>query len=192
MKTKLNLLDKNLRMLLAAYTIVLGIGDLTGQIYVYLTTAMTPGGTVEQYKGTPPEQSVEQFEVSIDIDEEFEFEEDFEEDFEEEFEFEEDKIAKSFLDLISHVHQHIIIYSFIFLSMGLIFMNNSIIRGRLKLFLIIEPFISIILTFGGFFILRYFAPGFVYVIIISSTLMYVCFYIMMAVSLYDLTIKNKG
>ena len=71
-------------------------------------------------------------------------------------------------------------------------MNNSIIRGRLKLFLIIEPFISIILTFGGFFILRYFAPGFVYVIIISSTLMYVCFYIMMAVSLYDLTIKNKG
>ena len=188
MRTKLNLLDKNLRMLLAAYTIVLGIGVLTGLIYVYLTTSMTPSGTIEQYKGTSPEQSVEQFEGSIDIDDDFEFEEDFEED----FEFEEDKIAKSFLDLISHVHQHIIIFSFIFLSMGLIFMNNSIIRGRLKLFLIIEPFISIILTFGGFFILRYLAPGFVYVIIISSTLMYVCFYIMMAVSLYDLTIKNKG
>tara|TARA_B100001540_G_scaffold295870_1_gene297072 strand:+ start:134 stop:700 length:567 start_codon:yes stop_codon:yes gene_type:complete len=186
MKTKLNLLDKNLRLLLSAYTIVLGIGVLTGLVYVYLTTSMTPDGTVEQYKGTPPEQSEEEFEGSVDIDEDFDFEEDFEE------EFEKDKIAKSFLDLISHVHQHIIIFSFIFLSMGLIFINNSIIRGRLKLFLIIEPFISIILTFGGFFILRYLTPSFVYVIIISSMLMYICFYIMMFVSLYDLLIKNES
>ena len=186
MKTKLNLLDKNLRILLAAYVIVLGIGVLTGLVYVYLTTSMTPIGTLEQYRGTPTEKSVDQFEGTIDIDDDFNFEDDFEQ------EFEEDKIAKSFLDLISHVHQHIIIFSFIFLSMGLIFMNNSIIKGRLKLFLIIEPFISIIITFGGFFILRFLSPNFVYIIIISSSLMYICFYIMMFTSLYDLLIKNES
>ena len=104
----------------------------------------------------------------------------------------EPKQAKEFVDLISQAHQHIVMFSFIFLSIGLIFSRNSIIKGPLKLFLIIEPFISIIVTFGGFFILRYLMPNFVYIIIISSTLMYACFYIMMFVSLYDLLLKNES
>ena len=104
----------------------------------------------------------------------------------------EPKQTKEFVDLISHAHQHIITFSFIFLSIGLIFIRNSIIKNPLKLFLIIEPFFSIIITFGGFFILRYLTPNFVYIIIISSTLMYACFYIMMFISLYDLLIKNES
>ena len=51
MKTKLNQLDKNLRIFIASYLIVLGIGVTTGLIYIYLTTSMTPSGTVEQYIG---------------------------------------------------------------------------------------------------------------------------------------------
>ena len=104
----------------------------------------------------------------------------------------ETKQTKEFVDLISHAHQHIITFSFIFLSIGLIFIRNSIIKNPLKLFLIIEPFFSIIITFGGFFILRYLTANFVYIIIISSTLMYACFYIMMFISLYDLLIKNES
>ena len=160
MKTKLNQLDKNLRIFIASYLIVLGIGVTTGLIYIYLTTSMTPSGTVEQYIGNNDEW--------------------------------EPKLAKEFIDLISQAHTHIITFSFIFLSMGLIFIKNSIIKGTLKLFLMIEPFFSIIITFGGFFILRYVTSGFVYVIIISSTLMYLCFYIMMFISLYDLLIKNES
>ncbi len=160
MKTKLNQLDKNLRIFIASYLIVLGIGVTTGLIYIYLTTSMTPSGTVEQYIGNDDDW--------------------------------EPKLAKEFIDLISQAHTHIITFSFIFLSMGLIFIKNSIIKGTLKLFLIIEPFFSIIITFGGFFILRYVTSGFVYVIIISSTLMYLCFYIMMFISLYDLLIKNES
>ena len=160
MKTKLNQLDKNLRIFIASYLIVLGIGVTTGLIYIYLTTSMTPSGTVEQYIGNDDDW--------------------------------EPKLAKEFIDLISQAHTHIITFSFIFLSMGLIFIKNSIIKGTLKLFLIIEPFFSIIITFGGFFILRYVSSGFVYVIIISSTLMYLCFYIMMFISLYDLLIKNES
>lgn len=159
MKTKLNQLDKNLRIFIASYLIVLGIGVTTGLIYIYLTTSMTPSGTVEQYIGNNDEW--------------------------------EPKLAKEFIDLVSQAHTHIITFSFIFLSTGLIFMRNSIIKGPFKLFLIIEPFLSIIVTFGGFFILRYITSSFVYVIIISSTLMYTCFYIMIFVSIYDLTVKTK-
>ena len=160
MKPTLNQLNKNLRIFIASYLIVLGIGVTTGLIYIYLTTSMTPSGTVEQYIGNDDDW--------------------------------EPKLAKEFIDLISQAHTHIITFSFIFLSMGLIFIKNSIIKGTLKLFLIIEPFFSIIITFGGFFILRYVTSGFVYVIIISSTLMYICFYIMMFISLYDLLIKNES
>ena len=104
----------------------------------------------------------------------------------------EPKQPKEFIDLVSQAHQHIVMFSFIFLSIGFIFNKNSIIKGRLKLFLMTEPFISIVVTFGGFFILRYLTPKFVYAIILSSTLMYVCFYIMMITSIYDLIKKNKG
>ena len=96
------------------------------------------------------------------------------------------KQPKEFIDLISHVHQHIIMFSFIFMSIGLIFYHNSIIKGRLKSFLILEPFLSILITFGGFFVLRYIDSNFVYMIILSSTLMYLCFYLMVAVCLYDM------
>ena len=102
------------------------------------------------------------------------------------------KHPKEFIDLVSQTHQHIVMFSFIFLSVGFIFNRNSIIKGPLKLFLIIEPFISIIITFGGFFVLRYLTPNFVYVIIVSSTLMYACFYIMMFISIYDLLLKNES
>ena len=104
----------------------------------------------------------------------------------------EPKQPKEFIDLVSQAHQHIVMFSFIFLSIGFIFNRNSIIKGPMTLFLMIEPFISIIVTFGGFFILRYLTPSFVYIIIVSSSLMYICFYIMLYVSLYDLFKKNES
>ena len=120
------------------------------------------------------------------------------EDFEDIDDFDPDELSdmktpKTFQDLISHAHNHIITFSFIFLSIGLIFSKNSLIKGNLKLFLILEPFLSIILTFGGFFILRFVSDSFTYVIIISSILMYSCFYCMLFVSLYDLLFnKNEN
>ena len=41
---------------------------------------------------------------------------------------------------------------------------NSLIKGFWKSFLIIEPFISIIITFGGFFIIRFVNTDFSYII----------------------------
>ena len=103
----------------------------------------------------------------------------------------EPKLPKTLKDLVSHTHEHITMFSIIFLSLGLIFSYNSVIKGFWKSFLILEPFISIIITFGGFFIIRYITTTFSYVIIISSFLMYICFYIMLFVCLYELIFLQK-
>lgn len=103
----------------------------------------------------------------------------------------EPKLPKTLKDLISHTHEHITMFSIIFLSIGVIFSYNSVIKGFWKSFLILEPFISIIITFGGFFIIRYITTTFSYVIIISSFLMYICFYIMLFICLYELIFLHK-
>ena len=103
----------------------------------------------------------------------------------------EPKLPKTLKDLVSHTHEHITMFSIIFLSLGLIFSHNSVIKGFWKSFLILEPFISIIITFGGFFIIRYITIKFSYVIMISSLLMYICFYIMLFICLYELIFLHK-
>ncbi len=102
----------------------------------------------------------------------------------------EPKLPKTIIDLVSQAHDHITMFSIIFLSIGIIFNQNSIITGIWKRVLIIEPFFSILITFIGFFILRYITDTFAYAIIISSGLMYLCFYIMLFVSIYEIINNN--
>ena len=103
----------------------------------------------------------------------------------------EPKLAKTLMDLVSHAHDHITMFSIVFLSLSLIFNQTSTINGAWKRFLIIEPFFSILITFTGFFALRYITSNFAYIIMLSSGLMYIAFYVMLFVCLYELIfIKN--
>ena len=103
----------------------------------------------------------------------------------------EPKLAKTLMDLVSHAHDHITMFSIVFLSLSLIFNQTSTINGPWKRFLIIEPFFSILITFTGFFALRYISSNFAYIIMLSSGLMYIAFYVMLFVCLYELIfIKN--
>ena len=101
------------------------------------------------------------------------------------------KLPKTLIDLVSHTHEHITMFSIIFLTLGLIFSYNSTISGFWCKFLLLEPFISIVLTFGGFFVIRFITPSFSYIIMISSALMYICFYVMLFICLYELKYLNK-
>ena len=51
METKLYQINSNLKLLIISYLIVLGVGVSTGLTYIYLTTTMTPSGTIDQYLG---------------------------------------------------------------------------------------------------------------------------------------------
>ena len=98
----------------------------------------------------------------------------------------EPKLAKTLMDLVSHAHDHITMFSIVFLSISIIFNQTSTIGGFWKRFLMIEPFFSIVITFTGFFALRYITPDFAYIIMLSSGVMYIAFYVMLFISIYEL------
>tara|TARA_B100000131_G_scaffold321768_1_gene373633 strand:+ start:82 stop:597 length:516 start_codon:yes stop_codon:yes gene_type:complete len=162
MESRLYQLNKNIKALCISFLIVLSIGVTMGMIYIYLTTSMTIDGTEVRYAG---DNIPENFDPDIDVLENH---------------------PKSILELVSHAHSHIISFAFIFFLTALIFEKTSIITGKWKRALMIEAFISIILTFGGFFLIRFIDRSFSYLVITSSTIMYLSFYIMIGVCLYEL------
>jgi len=162
MENKLYQLNKNLKALYISFLIVLSIGVAMGIAYIYLTTSMTINGTETRYAGDNLPQD---FDPDIDVLENH---------------------PKSTLELVSHAHSHIISFAFIFFLTALVFEKNSIINGKWKRILMIEAFISIILTFGGFFLIRFIDRSFSYLVITSSFTMYLSFYIMVGICLYEL------
>ena len=86
------------------------------------------------------------------------------------------KFRKSDREMLTLLHTHILSTSFIFFFMGGLLTLTSINR-KLKNFLIIEPFFSIILTFGGLYLLWNGILWMKYIVMISGILMSAVFYI---------------
>jgi len=164
MKLKLSQLDKELKAFLISFLVVLTIGVSIGLIYLKYTTNMTTSGTVERYNG------------SIENESEFEIAESY---------------PKPISEMLTTTHSHVIIFAIIFAAIGFIFYFNSTIKGFWKQFLIIEPLISTIITFSSIWGIRYIHKSFVYITIVSAILMYVSFYIMSLISLYELIFKKN-
>ena len=148
--TRLYELPRKLKLLcfLTVFNITVGVG--VGLYYVGYTTQYSPSGTSEHFAGS---------QVSDDFDIP-------------------DKYPKPFCELLNTTHTHVISMTFIFIITGGIFFFNSIITGSIKTLLIVEPFISIIVTFGGIWLVRFIHPGFSYLVILSGILMYLSFFIM--------------
>ena len=163
MEIKLFQLDKALKTFLATFIVVLTIGVSIGVIYLKFTTKMTSSGTVERYNGS----NENEFEIA-------------------------ESYPKPISEMLTTTHSHVIIFAIIFVAIGFIFYFNSIINGFWKQFLIIEPLISTIITFSSIWGIRYIHKSFVYITIISAILMYVSFYIMSLITLYELIFKKNG
>ena len=158
---KLKYLDSTAKTFLAFFLITIQIGILIGIGYIYYTTNLNPEGTIEHYNGSEI--------IENDIPEEF---------------------PKPLEGMILTTHAHVNSFAMISLIIGLIFYFNSIISNKFKLFLMIEPFISTIITFLSIWIMRYLNDSFVYLVMISSMLMYLCWSIMIIVSLYEIILKK--
>lgn len=153
-------LDKHLKTFLAIYIIVISLGVTVGLIFIHNTTSLTSKGVVERFKGS---------ENDVDIQENY---------------------PKPYSEMLITTHNHIFGMAFIFLSIGIIFNFNSIIKNSWKIFLMTEPLISVILTFGSIWLVRYVDGRFVYVTVLSGILMYLSYYIMAVISFVDL-IRTK-
>jgi len=95
------------------------------------------------------------------------------------------KFKKSEREILTIIHSHILSMSVIFFLIGfLVCLTN--INIKLKLFLAIEPFVSILLTFGGIYLLWLDILWFRYVVIFSGILMTLSFLISAFLILRDL------
>ena len=159
---KLQDLDSTSKIFLTFFLITMQLGILIGIGYIYYTTNLNPAGTIEHYNGS----------------------EVFDEDIPEEY-------PKTLENMILTTHAHVNSFAMISLIIGMIFYFNSIVVNKFKLFLMVEPFISTLVTFSCLWLMRYLNDSFVYLVIISSTLMYLCWSIMVLICLYELNFKKR-
>jgi len=154
-------LDKPAKIFISSFLITMLIGILIGIGFIYYTTDMNPSGTIEHYRGSEV--------LDDEIPEEF---------------------PKPMEQMILSTHAHVNSFALISLILGAIFYFNSFITGKLKLFIMIEPFIATIITFSSLWLLRYVNDQFVYLVMISSFIMYMFWITMILISLYELNKKS--
>ncbi len=164
MNRKLYQLEKRFKVLLFYFILTLTFGVCVGLGYLYYTTNYSPAKAVERYNGSSVTDE------ELDIPEYY---------------------AKPISELLITTHNHVIAFSFIFFFVGGIFYFNSLIEGKWKMFLIIEPFVSTIISFSSLWAMRFLHQNFVYVTAVSSTLIYLSFFIMVSLIIYELKFKEN-
>lgn len=157
-------LPRLLRHLLASFLIVIAAGYTLGAFFVDHTTDTDPDGIAERFLGT---EGVGIDPMAMPPEREIQYE-------------------KSAAEVLNITHTHVISLALVFLAVGGIFVFASGIPGWLRGFLVLEPFLSIVLTFGGMWLLRYHSPSWSILIAVSGMLMSLCFYVMVGVSVWQL------
>ena len=152
---------KEIKLLIGSFLVVLSIGFYTGLSFVNETSSANPNGIVENYLGN---EDVEDAEIM--------------------------KFKKSPREMLTIVHSHILSMSLIFFLLGLIVAFTQL-NTRLKLFLMIEPFVSVLLTFGGIYFLWQGITWLKYVIMISGTLMTLSFVVSTSIIFSQLLKKTN-
>ena len=159
---QLYLFPRKIKLILFWIVVNLTCGVSLGLFYVADTTHLSTIGTKEHFAGS-------------EINNEFDIP---------------DKYPKPISELLTTTHNHIISLTFIFIIMGSIFYCSSIFSEIIKTIIIIEPFLSILTTFGGIWLVSFGYPLFVYFVMLSGILMYICFFIMAGSILYELVLKK--
>ena len=84
------------------------------------------------------------------------------------------KFKKPEGEIITTIHTHILSFSLIFFCIGAILISIPMNR-KLKNFLLFEPFLSTVVTFGSIWFLWKGFTGFKYLVIVSGTLLTVTY-----------------
>jgi hypothetical protein len=164
MNIKLFELDSTLKNFLLAILFVLTCGVVIGLIYLNQTTNYSLDGATERFNGSEQVGGEDEFAIP-------------------------ENYPKPLQEMLLTTHNHIFGFTFLFFITGIIFYFNSVLTGFWKTFLLVEPILSVLVTFGSIWLMRYIDAGFVYLTIISSVLLYLSFFVMAAVSAYELIFK---
>ncbi len=152
----LTLLPRGVRVFLACFVVALSVGFYTGLAFVGQTGSTSPSGVETQYLGNEEDEEAE---VMV--------------------------FKKSPREMLSIVHAHVLSMSLIFLLLGALVWACRLPAG-LKAFLTIEPFASLLATFGGLCLVWLGWPGWSYLVIFSGSLMTLTFTVSASIVLYQL------
>lgn len=155
-------LSKEIKLLISTFLVVLSIGFYTGLSFVNETSSVDPLGIQEQYLGNESDEDPTIM-----------------------------KFKKSDKEMLSIVHSHILSMSLIFFLVGLI-LSITRLNNTLKLFLMVEPFFSVIFTFGGIYLLWKGTLWMTYVVMVSGIFMTLSFTVSVLIILFQLIRSQKS
>lgn len=192
----LRLLPQHIRQAARWLLITLAVGYSTGLLFVAHTTDLHPKGLQERYRGNQaaqepmlpasnPDSSTSALlpaaEPATDSTATSGITTEQEATVEEEMKFE-----KSYAEMLNITHTHILAMAGFFGLVAFLFALSERPSRRLKSFLIIEPFVAMLTSFGAMWLMRYLHPAFSYLLIVSSASMAICFYLMVWFALREL------
>ncbi len=157
----LNQFPKEIKTVIFVFIMVLSIGFYGGLSFVRNTTSMSVSGIETHYLGNENDEDAEVM-----------------------------KFKKNKREILTVVHNHILSLSVIFFLLSLILSTTSI-NKKLKYFLMIEPFVSVVLTFGGIYLMWTGVIWFKYIVIISGIFMTLSFILASFSILYELVFIKK-
>jgi len=151
---------KEVKLLIGAFLIVLSAGYFTGFSFVNETTENTPKGIQENYLGN-----------------------------EEDLEAKVMKFKKPKREMLTIIHTHILSMSVIFFILGgLVSLTN--LKPWIKKALMIEPLLSVLLTFGGIYFMWLGWHFMRYVVMLSGILMTTSFVLSVLIVFFQLFKKQ--
>lgn len=138
---KLRVLPNPVKILIGTFLVVLSVGYFTGLTFVGETTSNSPQGIQENYLGNEEDKNASVM-----------------------------KFKKSEREMLTIVHTHILSMSVIFFLVGgLVSLTKT--NSAFKKFLMIEPLLSVLLTFGGIYFMWQGIIWMRYIVMISGILM---------------------
>ncbi|MBM2839564.1 MAG: hypothetical protein HW412_92 [Bacteroidetes bacterium] len=141
--------NATLRLFLTSFIAVMSVGYLIGLFFVEHTTSLSSQGIQEQFLGSSNLETIQEMQY-----------------------------AKSANEMYVFLHNHILSLSLVFFALGGIFYFSSLVSDGVKKFLIVEPFIAMVTTFGGITLIRFVSPLFSWLVLVSGVSLFVCYCVM--------------
>jgi hypothetical protein len=132
---------KEIKFVIIAFVCTLSIGFYSGISFVRSTTNANPNGIEQRYLGNEDDENATKM-----------------------------MFKKSEGEIMTTIHSHILSLSVIFFMISLLLSTTDIPR-KFKLFLMIEPFFSLVFTFGGIYLLWKEIHFMKYIIMVSGFFM---------------------
>ena len=137
-----------LRALARWITIVQLVGYTTSLVFVWHTTRLVPAGIDSHYRGTDPAGTEGAMEF-----------------------------PKSFAEMLTITHTHLLSMAVIFVLTGFGIALCTRVAPRWKQWLVVEPFVALLVSFSAMWLMRYVDPRFAWLLEASSALLAVTFYV---------------